>query len=110
MCVVCWTYKLITEVIFYIWLIILRYRSRAMSHSPVSKHLHALELSLNKGAWHPFYSWVFSQFLVAWIFASKMGATPLYLAIILARAKAYSRASATLRVSGTVAIKFQPLD
>ena len=31
-----------------------------------------------------------------------MGATPLYLAIILARAKAYSRASATLRVSGTV--------
>jgi len=31
-----------------------------------------------------------------------MGATPLYLAIILARAKAYSQVSATLRVSGTV--------
>ena len=30
-----------------------------------------------------------------------MGAMPLYLAIILARAKAYSRASATLHVSGT---------
>jgi len=33
---------------------------------------------------------------------SKMGATPLYLAIILARANAYSRASVTLCVSGTV--------
>ena len=33
---------------------------------------------------------------------SKMGATPLYLANILARASAYSHASATLRVSGTV--------
>ena len=31
-----------------------------------------------------------------------MGATPLYLAIILAQANAYSHASATLRVSGTV--------
>ena len=31
-----------------------------------------------------------------------MGATPLYLAIILARANAYSRASVTLRLSGTV--------
>ena len=31
-----------------------------------------------------------------------MGVTPLYLAIILARANAYSRVSATLRVSGTV--------
>ena len=35
---------------------------------------------------------------------SKIGATPLYLAIILARANAYSRASATLRMSGTVSI------
>ena len=33
-----------------------------------------------------------------------MGATPLYLASILARVNAYSRASATLRVSGTVSI------
>ena len=31
-----------------------------------------------------------------------MGATPLYLASILARANAYLHASATLRVSGTV--------
>jgi len=31
-----------------------------------------------------------------------MGATPLYLAIILAWANAYSRTSATLRLSGTV--------
>jgi len=31
-----------------------------------------------------------------------MGAMPLYLANILARANAYSRASATLRLSGTV--------
>ena len=31
-----------------------------------------------------------------------MGAMPFYLAIILARANAYSRASATLHVSGTV--------
>ena len=31
-----------------------------------------------------------------------MGATPLYLVIILARANAYSRASATLHLSGTV--------
>ena len=35
-------------------------------------------------------------------FVSEMGATPLYLAIILARANTYSRASATLRLSGTV--------
>ena len=33
---------------------------------------------------------------------SKMGATPLYLAIILARANAYSHASVMLCVSGTV--------
>jgi len=33
-----------------------------------------------------------------------MGATLLYLAIILARANAYSRASATLRMSGTVVL------
>jgi len=31
-----------------------------------------------------------------------MGATPLYLVIILARANAYSHASVTLRLSGTV--------
>ena len=31
-----------------------------------------------------------------------MGATPLYLAIILAQANAYLRASATLHLSGTV--------
>ena len=31
-----------------------------------------------------------------------MGATPLYLAIILARANAYSRASAMLHMRGTV--------
>ena len=42
------------------------------------------------------------QFIVGWILASKMGAMLLYLAIILARANAYSRASATLRLSGTV--------
>ena len=35
----------------------------------------------------------------------QMGATPLYLAIILARANAYSRASAKLRLSGTVNVK-----
>jgi len=35
---------------------------------------------------------------------SKMGATPLYLAIILVRANAYLQASATLRVSGTVTL------
>ena len=34
-----------------------------------------------------------------------MGATPLYLAIILARANAYSHASVTLHLSGTVASK-----
>ena len=33
---------------------------------------------------------------------SKMGAMPLYLAIILARANAYSHMSATLCVSGTI--------
>jgi len=33
---------------------------------------------------------------------SEMGVTPLYLGIILARANAYSRASVTLRVSGTI--------
>ena len=33
---------------------------------------------------------------------SKMGATPLYLVIILARVNAYLRASVTLHVSGTV--------
>ena len=32
---------------------------------------------------------------------SKMGATPLYLAIILVQANAYSRASVMLHVSGT---------
>ena len=36
------------------------------------------------------------------MFTNKMGATPLYLAIILAQANVYSRASVTLRVSGTV--------
>ena len=35
---------------------------------------------------------------------SELGAMPLYLAIILARANAYSRASATLRLSSTVDI------
>ena len=38
---------------------------------------------------------------------SKMGATPLYLVTILARAKTYSRASATLRVSGTVYTQYK---
>jgi len=33
-----------------------------------------------------------------------MGATPLYLAVILARANVYSQASATLRMSGTVQV------
>ena len=36
--------------------------------------------------------------------ASKMGATPIYLAIILARANAYSHVSAKLRLDGTVVI------
>ena len=35
-----------------------------------------------------------------------MGATPLYLAIILARANAYSRTSATLRLSGTIYVNY----
>ena len=33
---------------------------------------------------------------------SKIGATPLYLAIILVHANAYLRASATLHMSGTI--------
>ena len=33
---------------------------------------------------------------------SKMGATPLYLVIILAHVNAYSQVSAMLRVSGTI--------
>ena len=80
----------------------IQYRSSATSHSRASKHLLVLEYSLNKGVWHLFRSRVFSQFIAGWILASETGATPLYLASILARANAYSRASATLRLSGTV--------
>ena len=82
----------------------IQYCSSVTSHSRASKHLLVLLIEV---AWHPFRLWVFSQCIagLGWIFVSEMGATPLYLAIILVRENAYSRVGATLHLSITVYIK-----
>jgi len=80
----------------------LRYRSSATSRVLASKHLLALEQSLIKGACHMFHARVFTLLIKEVWYAFYSCATPLLLAIILARANAYPRALATLRLSSTV--------